>query len=447
MNFKLGFLILGHKDYPTDVGQKIAREIVKVLEDKGIEISYKDTCLLDPITAREIALEIVKEDLDGIVLFLTTWIECPVAISVVREIEHLPFAVWGFRQFIREEDTAFVKKGEKDSTGSYVALSTLKGTLDRMGYRYSWIVGLYSDEDAIEKVLVFSRVASTLKKLKRSRIGLIGYPSMGMYPGTFDHVLLRKLIGPEVIHFDSYTLINKIERVENEEPVIKKLQEEAIVYRDVTEDKISKTAKMYLALKELCRDNYLDAINIKCQYELSQEYGVIACVPLSLLADSGIVSSCEGDVLTTVSMLIMHLLTGQTIYYGDILDWEDGQLLLSSCGFMPFTLSKNRAVIREIGHSGFSGLISSGVLREGDLTMMRLYEGIGNYKMSIIRGEGTDTKPRMGRFPALKIKVNFTEDDLLENIPSQHYCIAYGNWTKELEELCKYLNIERRVLK
>lgn len=446
---RLGFLNIGHKDYPSDIAKTIADKAIKNLNELGIEVRYEDAYVVDPITARNLALELVKEDLDGVIIFLGTWIECPVAISAIREIEHLPFALWGFPQFIREEDTPFVKKGEKDSTGSYVALAVLKATLDRMGYKYFWIVGFPNEKLTLERAAIFAKVAHTTKTLKRVRIGLIGYASMGMYPGTFDHALLRRFIGPEVVHFDTYTLINRMEKVKDEdvERVIEYLKEKAYIYQDVTKEELEKVAKMYQALKELSDEYYLDAVNVKCQYELSQEYGAVACIPCSLLADSGVVTTCEGDIMTTVSAVIMYLITNQVIYYGDVLDWEDGKILLSSCGYMPFSLSKDKSTIRRLGHIGFEGLINSGVLREGKITMIRLYEGIGKYKMDIIEGEGINTKLRMGRFPALNIKVNFTQEEFLEYVPSQHYCIAYGDWIKDLEELCKLMGIERRVLK
>lgn len=447
MTIKLGFLNIGHRDYPNNIGKTIADKAVENLRKVGIEISYKDTPILDAITARNLALELVKEDLDGVIIFLGTWIECPVAVSAIREIEHLPFALWGYPQFIRGEDTPFAKKGEKDSTGSYVALTVLKGTLDRMGYKYFWIVGFPDDKRVLERAIIFSRVAHTMKTLKRVRIGLIGYASMGMYPGTFDHALLRRFIGPEVIHFDTYTLINRMERIEETKQIIELLKEKAHIHQDATEEKLEKVAKMYKALQELSIEYYLDAINVKCQYELSQEYGAVACIPMSLLADSGIVATCEGDIMTTVSALILYLISGQTVYYGDILDWDNGNMLLSSCGFMPFSLSKHKPTIKELGHPGFKGLINSGVLKEGEVTIMRLYEGIGSYKMSVIKGKGIDTQPRMGRFPALNIKVDFTEEELLEHIPSQHYCMAYGDWTEEIKNLCRFMDIEESELK
>ena len=49
------------------------------------------------------------------------------------------------------------------------------------------------------------------KLLKKTKIGLIGYSSMNIYPGTFDHLFLRTKIGPEVRQMDAYTVIGRVQ--------------------------------------------------------------------------------------------------------------------------------------------------------------------------------------------------------------------------------------------
>jgi len=66
----------------------------------------------------------------------------------------------------------------------------------------------------------------------------------------------------------------------------------------------------------------LDSINVKCQYEFSKEYGMVMCVSLSMLAEHGIISSCEGDMLNTVSMIILNYLSKNIVTYGDVIHHE-----------------------------------------------------------------------------------------------------------------------------
>lgn len=441
MEQKIGFITIGHRDYPNNIGLRMAKKAILNLRREGVNVVFKNKAIIDPIRARELALELAGKDLDGVILFLGTWIEAPVAMAILREVEQLPLALWGFPMF--------EKNGRLESTGSLVALFVLQGTLRRMGIPFKSIMGAVDDKRAISEALVFSRVAYVKKALKRTRLGLVGYASMGMYPGTFDHVLLRKIIGPEVEHIDNYLLIDRANKV-NEvkiEDFISRLNKKATL-EGVSQEILEKAARLYQALSELIQDYQLNAVNLKCQYELSQIYGCVPCVPLSFLSDEGTICSCEGDVLTGVTMTILHHLSGQTIYYGDVLDFRDQSILLSSCGFAPLSLAnpEDEIKVKDIGYPGFNGPVCSFTLKRGKLTLARLNEEVGNYTLLFTTGEGIETKLRQGRFPALKIKLDTDIQRFLHNLESQHLAMCYGDWTQELLDLCHFLNIKANKL-
>jgi L-fucose isomerase-like protein len=392
--------------------------------------------LTRPLDARAAGIRLAAQDPDGVIVFLGTWIECPTALQAIREIEHLPFAVWGYNMFPWQ--------GKRESTGSFVAAAVLKGALERMQYRAAYVIGLPSDPAAQERAAVFCRAAHAAKRLKRTRIALIGYAAMGMYAGTFDHVLLRRYVGPEVEHIDTYALVQAAESAPDcaVEAVVEELHGKGEVR--VTPERVRKAARLAAGLRELLREGAFDAVNVKCQYELSQQYGMTPCVPLSLLADEGVVAGCEGDVLTTVTQCLLHYLTGETACYGDILDLNGQRMLLSSCGFAPFGLC-NRAetpAICELGHPGFDGLISSFTLRRGAVTFARLAEG-PDATRRLVHGTGTgvETDLRQGRFPALEVEIDGSPERLWETIASQHLALAYGDVSAELEDVCRWLEM------
>lgn len=436
---RIAILLFGHPDYPNEVGMRMARVAGERLRQAGCEIVAESRPILTRGEGFAAADEIRRANPDGIVCFLGTWIECPVAMAAIRELEGIPFAVWGFPQFVNPE-------GKKDSTGSFVALTVLKGTLDRLGYRHTWIAGLPEAEEAVAKAERFARVAGAVRVLRRSAVGLIGYASMGMYPGTFDHALLRKTIGPEVIHIDTYALIRKMETVSETDwrGALRQLEESATIDASAGKDHLEKTARMLAALEALVVEHHLDAVDLKCQYDLSQEFGCTGCVALSMLADRGIVCGCEADIPTTTTQAMLSALTGVVTTYGDLLDWQDGSALISPCGYAPFSLCADRPVIRDIAHPGFSGLITSSVLRPGTLTLARLAETRGGYRMQVFVGETVPTELRQGRFPAIRVRLPESLDEILEHISGQHFALAYGDRAEDLAELCRYLGIEYR---
>lgn len=436
---KIGFVNLSHKDYITDTVLSIADKAVKAMHSLGIEVYSIDKPVTDCLAAELAGRELVKNEVDGVVIFLGSWIECPVAMSLIREVEHLPLCMWGFPMF--------KNNGRLNSTGSYVSFAMLKGSLDRVKFKYKPVLGMPDDSETKRNIRSFCTAAVAAKRLKRMRIGLVGYTSMGIYPGTFDHLLLRVNIGPEVEQIDSYTMINIAENVDEQScvPVIDSFKKYATINQDVRYEDLIKASKLYIAMKRLANERHLHCINVKCQYEFSKEYGMVPCVPLSLLAEDGIVASCEGDILNTVSMAILSLITGETVTYGDAIHHENDVVKLSACGFIPFSMGMDgkREIRRFLPHPGFKGIQNSFVMRPGKVTVMRLIEDIGSYHMLYFTGEGLETELRDGYMPAIDVRLDEQQiDSLVEKYAGQHYAICYGDVSTEIEDLARILGVK-----
>ncbi|MCL5072353.1 MAG: hypothetical protein M1308_15910 [Actinobacteria bacterium] len=439
---KIAFIRVAHKDYQSDISRQKGREAVGSLIERKIEIFSNDKPLDDAINAREFGYKVNSENVDGVIIFFDTWTEPAIVMSLVQEIKHLPIAIWGFPMF--------PYKGLMESTGSFVSLPVFSGALKRLKIKHKFILGLPTDKNTLDKVAEFVKVADTIKSLRATRIGLVGYAAMSIYSGTFDHLKLRGIIGPEVLQIDSYSLLNIAQCADKNQysEFLKNVTKFAAISRDLKPEYLEKEGRLYYAIKELIKIYQLDSINVKCQYELSQEYKCIACPALSLIAEEGPVAACEGDTLTTVSQIILHRLTGQPIAYGDILNVENGEAIFSACGFAPYSLAENpeKVQLNDINHPGFEGPIVSLVLKKGKITFMRINEGADGYIMNIGTGMGLDSELRQGRFPALKFKIEGEEKKFLETLYCQHYAICYGDYTDELVSLCNFLSIDYTII-
>ncbi len=435
----LGFIPIGHNDYINDNAKNLTEQAVRCLKYNNIQVIWNGEIVNDSINARKMAKDVLRSDVDGIILFMATWMECPVAMSALREFEHLPFALWG--------TPMFKKEGRWESTGSFVSFAMFKGSLDRLGYMYKSVCGLPEDNVTVQEVCVFAKAANTYQKLKRSSIGLIGYTSMSIYPGTFDHLLMRKIIGPEIEHIDNYTLINMMKNIKDEDcnETISKLKSLARIRNDVSKEDLLTVSKMYLALMKICTVKDLEAINVKCQYELSKEFGMTACVPLSLLSENKIVAACEGDIPVTVSMLMLHRLSASITAYADFININDNTTVkLSPCGFIPYSMGyeEDREIRSFMPGVGFKGIQNSFVYKTGCVTLLRLVEDIGDYHFVYGIGEGLPTELRQGYMPALDIKIKGDVMDFIRLSGGQHYAMCYGDLTSEIEQLAKIMRIK-----
>lgn len=441
---RIGFIALAHTDYIADGRAKdFADRAISVIESNGYTVFSSGRLACDVATAREDALNILHSDVSGTVLFLASWMECPVAMTAVTELGSMPLFLWGFPMW--EEN------GREMSTGSYVSHAMFRGVLTRIGRSFGETVGMPYDPASDRAVLTFCRAAYAKKRLSRAKIGLVGYTSMSIYTGTFDHVLLRYMIGPEVLQSDSYSLIRSAESTSKAEKMaaLERLKGEADISDSISPEMLDKAMGLYAAIEAMKDEQGLDALNCKCQYEFSKEYGMTLCVPLSMAASESFVTSCEGDILCTVSMLILNYLTGQTIAYGDAINHRDGVLKLSPCGFMPYALASGRKEVRNFMEGvGFTGIQNSFTMKAGRVTLLRLVEDVGGYHFLCTTGDGlADTKLRQGCMPALDVVPDCSIAELARNYVGQHFALCYGDVSEELKGLAEMLGIGCTILK
>jgi len=437
---KTGLIWIGHPDYLGDNTSAIQAAIHESVKDLPLVYSEIRPLAVTEGEAVEAARELVRDkDCCGALIVLTTWVECNVVMAAMKELRGLPCMFWGFP--LEEVN------GRRESTGSYVSATMFAGVVKRLGLGYPTIYTSWKEEKTLKQIERFARVAASMDALFYSKIGLLGYTSMSIYTGTFDHVLLRYILGPEVEQMDQYTLIHRAEQVTEEElkEAEDKLKCVACIREDVGEEILKKTLAMYVALKKICEEKSWQAVNVKCQYELSKEYKAIPCVAISLLAEDGVNTSCEGDMMNTVSMLLFQYMTDQIVWYGDALTQWDNVIQFSPCGFMPPSLAEATPSIQPFPECpGFYGLHVSGVLRPDRVTFMRIVEDVGDYHILYGTGQGIKTEPRGGCQPALNVELDGKVEDLCREYAGQHFALAYGDLSEEIELFAQLMNLETR---
>ena len=437
---KIGVIWTGHPDYLCENTTAIQKAIHESIQGiPGVDSR------LEPIAVTEkqavaAAREVLQErDCCGALIVLTTWVECNVVMAAMKEFREMPILFWGFPL---EEC-----EGRKESTGSYVSATMFAGVVKRVGLPYPTLYTSWKNPKTLEQIERFAKVAGVMDELFYTKIGLFGYTSMSIYTGTFDHVLLRYILGPEVEQMDQYSLIHAAEAVPEEE--IKAAEEKlgacACIRGDVDPEVLKKTMALYVALKNFCKEKDWKAVNVKCQYELSIEYKAIPCVAISLLAEDGINTSCEGDMMNTVSMLLLQLLTDEVVWYGDSLTEWDNVVQFSPCGFMPPSLAHGTASVQPFPKcDNFAGLHVCGVLRPERVTFMRIVEDVGDYHILYGTGQGIETEPRGGCQPALNVVLDGNLENLREEYAGQHFALCYGDLSEEIELFARLMNLEAR---
>ena len=299
------------------------------------------------------------------------------------------------------------------------------------------IIYIKGPQDATGYVKV-SRAMGDLavfQSLRNSRIGLVGYPSdwlVASMPGT---ELIRESWGPEVISIPFEELKEEFQKTKNTDVTELKaqLEKNAVTIVEPTDEEISDSVKVYLALKNIVKKYKLSAISVRC-FDLVLENKTTGCFALAKLMDDGIIAGCEGDLVTTIGLLWANLMVHKTPWMANPakIDLDNNALWLAHCT-VPLSIVQNYT-IRSHFESGL-GVGLAGTLWNGPVTLLRI-GGKSLDKIWLAEGEIIHS----GRAENLcrtqvevKITAGNTVEQLLDSPLGNHITLVSGNHLKRFE--------------
>jgi len=437
-------LPMGYPGYPQKaLAQKIENSI-NYLKDIGIDaVATPNVITLDDCKA---AIDVATSgDFDYCICLIASWIESPNLLNIISaaELDKKPLLLWSHDNVYDGNINEYI------SFGSVASAAVLRETFEEFGYCFKFVIGNDYDEALTKKIKDFDRAAKCIKKLHNTRIGMIGYASMGMYTGLGDHIKIKKLLGTEVVHLDQYTLVCRATamdqaRIDAYKPIMKK---EWNISKEVTEADIEKTISFYLALKDLVKEHKLDGVTVKCQYELSIEYGFTPCVALSILGAEMPVS-CEGDVYMLLTQMVMDYISHETTTYGDVLAVQGDSVISAACGFAPRCFLSESTPCIKCHTALYSGLlVTTGIKGDMPVTVGRIANYGEGLKMHVIKGRTEalnnfheiDCPP----YPGARIHMlNKKGDDFANEIMSQHYVMVFNDYIDAISLFCELKGIK-----
>lgn len=342
-----------------------------------------------------------------------------------------------------------------------------------------WQVGIQREvlwgplDECLAKLTKLARAAMAAKRLEGTTLGVFGGRSLGMYTVTADPSQIKAMFGVDVEHVDQLEILRKAEEISEEavERHFKWLAERAgkIEYdgRVLTEEKLKRQLRAYLALKELVKERGFDLCGVKCQPELSDKY-VNLCVTVALLNDpydaegekEPVVCACEADHDGALTMQILKIISGgkpTTLMDLLVYDPEEQLLYLGNCGGMATwfaaTSNKPEENLRNVhllpqvqGKAG--GAATQYVAPEKTFTLARLYRISGQYHMTILKARSVRverSKLHRSIWPWPHIVIHIKPDSfkqLLTILGANHMHAVEGDYTEELEKFCEIKNIK-----
>lgn len=434
---KVGFIPLTNTFFAFELAEDAREKALDALGRLDVELVVTaDKAINSVQEALTACKKCIEADVDLALVFFCSWSNEEVPNAVAMELSNYPIVCWSIPS--------------PPELISPCGLITAASNFKHLGKKFSYILGGMDDAKVMSRIYKLSKAASAAKKLKRARIGVVGYNCPGMIDTTFNEIEMRSL-GPEVMHLSLADLIDRSAAIDESKALEDAEQLIAKVGKVIepTKREIANAVKVYYALRDMAEAHRLDAIAVRCWPELREQRKTLPCYGLSRLSDEGIMGVDESDVTGGITQLIAYWLTGVPSFNGDLsaIFPEENTIQLWHCGAASTKLASgwHDIHIRDHAQVGVSVEVEF-PLKPGRVTLAKLTRPIaGKYSMLIASGNAVQVSPRTRGNPAnirLEASVEKFVSAMVENGIEHHVIMAYGDIREELMMLCDMLDIK-----
>jgi hypothetical protein len=456
VGFAAGFMD-GFSKVGIDTFHEYAAKLQEAGKTQGFEIIHYPTPMTRPQEAVNIRQDLDDKNIDFLLFFHPSYINGDLIYEVMKA--RAPIGLWAIEE-PRDEGPMPLASFVNLCQNTGIAHQMFKGNPKK----FKWFFGPLEGPFFKPRFDITIKALRAIKNLRNARVAQIGKLADGHINHTVDNRDIYARLGVDVSRdFE----IEDVIRLSLEVPE-KLVQEElqrlagATTRQRIGEDKILDSVKIFLAVKKICEENEYNAVAFSCQTKLMARKGMSGCLIEALLNNIGIPSGCEADILGTVSMLILHLLSDrQSTVLMDLpsFDIQDNSLMLWHCGTSPFDMAdKNGVLLDRHYFSDYTdnpwikdcGPITDVVFRESDVTVLRITGEANHFyyltgrtfegKKTFCGSRGWVKDLRLYDNP---VKVLDLVNTLLLNAYAHHYPMVMQNVGNCIEELAYWLDLKK----
>ncbi len=340
--------------------------------------------------------------------------------------------------------------------------SILKRYLRYQDTPFKWFYGHVDDDQFQRRLGITMRALTAIKTMASSKIGWIGGISPGFYNMMFDERELHARLGVRVFPHELAEVIDLAKSYQDTEAIniateIKAGASEILV----ADEAIIKGARIYLALKELAQQHGYDALAVECWPKFQNLFQVAPCMAYSWLgSEDGMAVACEGDVLGSISMLLLNTLSAKkgssTLLDMTAIEPETNTMLMWHCGVSPRHFA-NADGLKWVNHATLGrksdinyGVAGDQVFRPQETTITYISDDAKRLLVlysNIIERDVKGFDGTRGWFTQFELNGEPIELwDLVNTITvrgqEHHYAVGQGNMANELLEIAAWLKMD-----
>jgi L-arabinose isomerase len=420
-----------------------------------------------PQAARQSGDALAEAVVDLVMVYTATYATSAQVLPVVQAAR-APVVVLNL-QPTRTLDYESMTTGEWLANCSACCVPEIAGAFTRARIPYRTVTGTLLEGDPAWAVLhEWLDAARAVRGLRRARIGFLGHT----YPGMLDmYSDLTQIHAQTGAHVEVLEIDDLVERVESADgPAIGRKGEEIRATFDLAEagvdpiaDEITGeifewSARVAVGLDRLVEDFELDGLTYYYRgvgANAAERVAAGLIVGNSLLTARGVPASGEGDLKTSIAMLLLDRLgAGGSFTEFYALDFEEGFVLMGHDGPGHLAIAEGRPVARALklyhGKAG-AGLSIEMKVRLGPVTILGVTQTFGG-RLKLVAAEGESIAGPTFGIGNTNSRIRFPSgptaffDAWCAQGPTHHVALGVGHQLSRVRKAADLLELELAVV-
>ena len=399
---------------------------------------------------------------DGVLAMFMSWAEDFAWIRFLRDMPPTPVL---FASLVRDELGFQDTEAEDDfieflSAGGLVGAQEASGSVARFA-RPMMETAVGTLDVVMDRARVFFAAARARGILRESTIGLMPSFNEVMWSTYVDPYDVFARIGPELRFLSVASLVEKIEQVSNADAkvVCEKLSQEYTVLPDVDKSKFQASVRASIAVERVAAENGIDLLALNdidpvLLEQVGLRPGFLPCPD-----GEAVTVVPEGDIGGAVATYVLKILSGRQVNFIEPfhIDREKDCFAAGHAGPNDYTDPECSVRIARDVRFAMSRYKHAGapfawcVFPPGEKTMLHCSQGRERFKMITTQVEALPCQHFLSGYShgLLRPSSGSSEalfDRLVHIGVTQHYALAPGNYTREIESLADMVGFDFTAL-
>lgn len=456
VNIRVGYVGVHIATYYAEEHGQFTRArtgLTRLAQQLGFELVAREHGVMDAEDAIAAARELADQRLDLLIVHTAA---CCMADALLPLADlDVPLGIWATPEPGVDGDMQL---------NSLVTANLFASSLQRH-YRkpkpYKWFYGHVEEDSFRRRLEVTVGALKGRRALAESRVSWIGGLAPGFEDLRFDQRdLNERLRGAQVLPRELHELVD-IAREFGDSEALDVARDMAAGARavNVPDESIERNARLYLALREVCRQDKANAVALQDWPDIQGLYEISPLLALCWLAErDGIPTVHEGDVLGALTMRMLGAVAGKlpTVMDLSVIDPEREVALLWHCGGSPHRLADENGASYEL-HStlgrkqedGPYGVVVELTLAPGDCTIAYISDdarALWNFAAEVFADperpgfDGDRGWIRKFRHAGADVPARDLLETLLTTGQEHHHGFVHGDVSEELSELSNWMS-------